>query len=227
MAKPRYVLISSASVSYVGGGPSPLCVVVRQRVAKQFVSTTWSTSKKSRKNCYRLSSKGNVAPTFIEKGWTCARYYPLTIPLLQIHFVVLRDMKCINDFLHIQPHLAEVPRKWKWGSRESRRKIILSYNNMCHLNILKWPEVDSTANADSNQTSTIRKTCAGVEVNNVPPWIMSPRTLLTSEYCPPRHYSPVNNVLSSEQCPPSSMCFQGGLHGLAFLFAKFRALHHS
>ena len=40
MAKPRYVLISSASVSYVGGGPSPLCVVVRQRVAKQFVSTT-------------------------------------------------------------------------------------------------------------------------------------------------------------------------------------------
>ena len=117
-------------------------------------------------------------------------------------FVVLRDMKCINDFLHIQPHLAEVPRKWKWVSRESRRKIILSYDNMCHLNILKWPEVDSTANADSNQTSTIRKTCAGVEVNNVPPWIMSPRTLLTSEYCPPRHYSPVNNVLSSEQCPP-------------------------
>ena len=95
-------------------------------------------------------------------------------------------------------------------------------DNMCHLNILKWPEVDSTANADSNQTSTIRKICAGVEVNNVPPWIMSPQTLLTSES--PRHYSPVNNVLSSEQCPPSSMCFPGGLHGLAFLFDKFRAL---
>ena len=25
-------------------------------------------------------------------------------------------------------------------------------------------------------------------------WIMSPRTLFTSEYCPPGHYSPVNNV---------------------------------
>ena len=35
-------------------------------------------------------------------------------------------------------------------------------------------------------------------MNNVPPWIMSPRTLFTSEYCPPGHYSPVNNVPSSE-----------------------------
>ena len=40
--------------------------------------------------------------------------------------------------------------------------------------------------------------CYGIRVNNVPPWIMSPRTLFTSEYCPPGHYSLVNNVPFSE-----------------------------
>ena len=34
----------------------------------------------------------------------------------------------------------------------------------------------------------------GVGVKNVPPWIMSPRTLFTGEYCPPGHYSLVNIV---------------------------------
>ena len=53
---------------------------------------------------------------------------------------------------------------------------------------------------------------------------MSPRTLFTSEYCPPGHYSPVNNVPSN--VPPRArasklVCGQGGL---AFVFAKFRAL---
>ena len=38
---------------------------------------------------------------------------------------------------------------------------------------------------------------------------MSPRTLFTNEYCPPGHYSPVNNVPPPP--PPPVYAFQGSL----------------
>ena len=45
-----------------------------------------------------------------------------------------------------------------------------------------------------NFNTRSRKPKAGVGVNTVPPWILSPRTLFTSEYGPPGHYSLVNMV---------------------------------
>ena len=30
--------------------------------------------------------------------------------------LVFLNMKCVNNFLHVQPHTAEVPRKWKGAS---------------------------------------------------------------------------------------------------------------
>ena len=69
------------------------------------------------------------------------------------------NVKCVNDFLHIQPHMAEVP--WKWSGLLATFKLfrwlMLSYDKMIFL----LNSLDSAANADSIQTSTIRKTCAG------------------------------------------------------------------
>ena len=73
-------------------------------------------------------------------------------------FMVL-DMKCVSDFLHVQPHMAEVPRNGSGllATFKLFRWHMLSYDKMIFL----LDSLDSAANADSIQTSTIRKTCAG------------------------------------------------------------------
>lgn len=41
------------------------------------------------------------------------RFWTIQFPAPLV-FVVL-NVKCVDDFLHVQPHMAEVPRKWKWA----------------------------------------------------------------------------------------------------------------
>ena len=104
-----------------------------------------------------LDSQANVCSQHIVLVFGFSSFWTIQFPAPLVSVVL--NVKCVNDFLHVQPHMAEVPQSGSGllATFKLFRWHMLSYNQMIFL----LDSLDSAANADSIQTSTIRKTCAG------------------------------------------------------------------